>query len=254
MKIIAVGNYKGGSGKTTTAVNLAYDLAVLKEKRVLLIDADPQGHASYMLWKYNPNALTLRNVLLDDKPIKRAIRKSRFKNIDILPATEVLEAVNSHMTELEELTELRDALKPLVEEDAYDICIIDCQPTMQPLTLNVLVAADLLLIPIEAYAFAMNGMKIMMGFMDDMQKIRGQELPYAGVVVKYHESQKNLDKIMNLIERDGYIVLDSVITYSMACCTSQDARKPLLCHRKNSKATKDYISLMEELLREYIDA
>lgn len=254
MKIIAVGNYKGGSGKTTTAVNLAYDLAILKEKKVLLIDADPQGHASYMMWKYNPNALTLKHVLIDEKPIKRAIRKSRFKNIDILPATEVLEAVNSHMTELEELTELRDVLKPLQEENAYDICIIDCQPTMQPLTLNALVAADLLLIPIEAYAFAMNGMKIMMGFMDDMQKIRGQELPYASVVVKYDKCMKNLEKIMRLIEQDGYVVCDTVISYSKACCTSQDARKPLLGHRKNNVATNDYIDLMEELLREYIDA
>ena len=93
MKVITVSNYKGGCAKTTTAVNLAYDLAAEESKRVLLIDADPQGNASYILWRYNPNANTLCK-LYDGRPLKSLIRRSKYKGLDIVPAITELEKVN----------------------------------------------------------------------------------------------------------------------------------------------------------------
>lgn len=250
MKIIAVANYKGGVGKTTTAVNLAYNIDILRGKKVLLIDADPQGNASYMVWKYSPTALTLRDIITKDMNLKRAIRRSRFKGLDIIPATKELEEINNVMPiEVDDIHKLRKLIESL-EPEAYDYVIIDCQPTMQYLTLSALTAADMAIIPINTGDFAVNGLEIMKEFIGKIEGIRGKELPYSCLVTQFWSSKASIEKISGLIEAAQVKLFDSVIRYSIACRTAEDARKPLLMHRKKNNVTKDYIDLLNELIPE----
>ena len=252
MKVIVTANYKGGVGKTTTTVNLAETLVTVHGKKVLVIDADPQGNASYMLWKYSESALTLADLFLKDKPLKRGIRKTRFKGIDIIPATNDLENLNFIMTtDAQDVTLLREMIKEM-DQDTYDYCIIDCQPTMQYLTISALVAADLLVIPFETDAFSVNGLQMMMEFVSKIEtKYRMCELPYGCLVTKLKANKNNYNLVTDLMERSAYRIFDSVIQYSDACKSAQFARKPLLCHRKKNKVTQDYIDFTEELLSNF---
>lgn len=251
MKIISVANYKGGVGKTTTAVNVANTLAAEHGKKVLLIDADPQGNASYILWKYSDTALTLKDLISKEKPLRRGIRRTRFKGIDIVPSTTELESLNFEMAVKEaDVTILKNMLKDM-EQDEYDYCIIDCQPTMQYLTVSALVAADFLVIPFEAASFSINGLELMMGFIWKIENTyRYCELPYGCLVTKLRETKNNINTVSELIEKSNYNVFDSVIRYSEACRTAEREKKPLLCHRRRNKVTQDYIDFTIELLRE----
>lgn len=248
MKVIAVSNYKGGVGKTTTAVNLAYNLVTLRGKKVLLIDADPQGNASYMVWKYSPTALTLKDIIMKDMKLKRGIRRSRFKGLDIVPATRALEELNNAMpVEVDDIHELRNLINGL-EPEEYDFVIIDCQPTMQYLTLSALTAADMAIVPINTGDFAVNGLEIMKEFIGKIEGIRGRELPYSCLVTQFFPNKNSINKISNMLENAQIRLFDSVIRYSTACRSSEDARKPLLMHRKKNRVTYDYIDLLNELL------
>ena len=176
MKVIAVSNYKGGCAKTTTAVNLAYSLAAEEDKRVLLIDADPQGNASYILWRYNPNADTLRSLYENSRrTIKNLIRRSKYKNLDIVPSMTGLEQVNreSDVRGLD-LNALRGQIDSLT--DRYDYVVIDCQPTMQFLTMSALYAADLVIMPFKAAGFSINGLELMRDYLEDT----AQQRAYSG--------------------------------------------------------------------------
>lgn len=248
MQIIAVANYKGGVGKTTTAVNLAYDIVALRGKKVLLIDADPQGNASYMVWKYSPTALTLKDIITKNRNLKRAIRRSRFKGLDIVPATRELEEINSIMPiEVDDIRKLHELIGAL-EPESYDYVIIDCQPTMQYLTISALTAADMAIIPIGTGDFSINGLEIMKEFIGKIEGIRGKELPYSCLVTQFYPNKKSMEKIGGMMENAQVRLFDSVIRYSTACRSSEDARKPLLMHRKNNNVTQDYIDLLNELL------
>lgn len=250
MQIIAVANYKGGVGKTTTAVNLSYDIVALRGKKVLLIDADPQGNASYMVWKYSPTALTLKDCMMKNLKLKRAIRRSRFKGLDIVPATRELEEINNVMPiEVDDVCLLRKLIKEM-EQDAYDYIIIDCQPTMQFLTLSALTAADIAIIPVTSGDFAINGLEIMKEFIEKIEVVRGETLPYSCLMTQFYPNRKSIEKMGSMVEDSQIGMLDSVIRYSPACRSSENARKPLLMHRKKNKVTQDYIDLLNELVPE----
>lgn len=247
-KIIAVANYKGGVGKTTTAVNIAYDMAA-EGKNVLLVDADPQGNASYMVWKYSPTAITLKDVLIDDAKATRTIRRSRFRNLDIIPSTTALEEVNKRIDD--DYTWLMNSvLLDATDGKDYDYIIIDCQPTMQFLTKSALCAADMLIVPFKADGFSINGLELMQEFIDEAKSRSKKELTAGCLVTMFRHTNKNLTRILNLLNTNSYKVFDTVIRYSEACNTSIDARKPLSAHRSKDKAAMDYIDLKNELIAE----
>lgn len=250
MKVIAVSNYKGGCGKTTTAVNLAYDLAAEEDMRVLLIDADPQGNASYILWKYNPNADTLVRVY-DGRALKSLIRRSKYKNLDIVPSMAGLEQVNREAEARGlDLNELRRQIDSAA--DGYDYVVVDCQPTMQFLTISALYAADLVVVPFRAAGFSINGLELMQDYLEDAAQQREyvKDLQYACVPVMFNGRQKSINRIKKLAEQDAYAIFDTFISFSTVCENAEDqsVRKPLLKHRKNSRAAADYLELTKEIL------
>lgn len=257
MKVIAVSNYKGGCAKTTTAVNLAYDLAAEEDKRVLLIDADPQGNASYILWRYNPNSDTLRRVYGNRrKTIESLIRRSKYKNLDIVPSMSELEQVNRE-AEVRGLDYnlLRRQIDSLT--DRYDYVVIDCQPTMQFLTISALYAADLVIVPFKAAGFSINGLELMRDYLEDAAQKREytNDLNYACLLTMFNGSRKSLNRITELIEQDAYTIFDTLISFSTICENAEDkkVRKPLLKHRKNSRVAADYLELTKEILTEMED-
>ncbi|MDE6052874.1 MAG: ParA family protein [Lachnospiraceae bacterium] len=250
MKVITVSNYKGGCAKTTTAVNLAYDLAAEESKRVLLIDADPQGNASYILWRYNPNANTLCK-LYDGRPLKSLIRRSKYKGLDIVPAITELEKVNQVSGGLNP-NELRRQIDGI--SDRYDYVVIDCQPTMQFLTISALYAADLVIVPFKAAGFNINGLELMQDYLENAAKKReyAEGLSYACLLTMFNGRTKSLNRVMDLIEQDSYTIFDTMISFSAICESAEDkkVRKPLLKHRRNSKVAADYLELTKEVLQE----
>lgn len=248
MKVIAVSNYKGGCAKTTTAVNLAYNLAAEEGKRVLLIDADPQGNASYILWKYNPNAGTLYR-LYGGKTLKSLIRRSKYTNLDIVPSMTGLEEVNRQHSMLNP-----NLLRWRIEDvsDRYDYVLIDCQPTMQFLTISALYAADLVIVPFKAAGFCINGLELMQDYLEDAAQKREytSNLNYACLLTMFDSRTKSLNRVMDLIEQDAYTIFDSTISRSTVCESAEDkkVRKPLLKHRRNSRVAADYLELTKEIL------
>lgn len=250
MKVIAVSNYKGGCAKTTTAVNLAYNLAAEEGKRVLLIDADPQGNASYILWKYNPNADTLLRIY-GGKTIKSLIRRSKYKNLDVVPSMAELERVNreSDVRGLDH-NELRRQIGSMA--DRYDHVVIDCQPTMQFLTLSALYAADLVIVPFRAAGFCINGLELMQEYLEDAAQKREytSDLNHACLLTMFDGRIKSLNRVMDLIGQDAYNIFDTMISRSTVCESAEDkkVRKPLLKHRRNSRVAADYLELTKEVL------
>ena len=202
MKTIAITNQKGGVGKTTTAINLAYYLAKCHDARVLLIDFDPQGNASSGL-DVDKAALrstdnlagqpTMLDVISGEAELAQAIQQTSFKNLSIAPATpQLADAEVGLSTVNDRFTRLRDALRTV--SDNYDIVIIDSPPSLSLLTLNVLAAADGVLLPVQAEFYALEGLTQLLETMKLVRQAINPTLELLGVLVTMMDSRTALSQ------------------------------------------------------------
>ena len=250
--IISVANQKGGVGKTTTTVNLAASLAAMK-KRVLLVDMDPQGNASMGsgIDKHNLERSSCE-VLLGDAGVRESVQRTPESGYDVLPANADLTAaevglMNSSMRE----KRLDLALSPVKGE--YDYILVDCPPSLNMLTLNALVAADGVLIPIQTEYYALEGLSALMNTIEQIRSHLNQALQIEGFLRTMHDPRNNLaiDVSGQLLAHFKDAVFNTIIPRNVRVAEAPSHGIPILLYDKTSRGAMAYLALASELLRRH---
>jgi chromosome partitioning protein len=249
-KVIAVANQKGGVGKTTTAINLSASLAV-NDLRVLLVDADPQGNCTSGLGiTKSPENLTLYNALLDGVPLQQMIVKTICDGLDIVTADTNLVAANIEMVDLPDREyHMRQSLAPILVN--YDYVLIDCPPALDLLTLNALVAAGSVLIPIQCEFFALEGISQLMDTIERVRESFSHPLKIEGILLTMFDDRTNLARQVadDLKEFFSEQVLSTVIPRSIRLAEAPSYGKPILLYDPRSRGAESYIKLAKEILK-----
>ncbi|MGI9333841.1 MAG: ParA family protein [Gammaproteobacteria bacterium] len=249
-KVIAVANQKGGVGKTTTSLNLGASLSAAK-RRVLLVDLDPQGNTT-MGSGVEKNTLehSIYDVLMGEATVEQVTVNVEHSNYGLVPSNSDL--TGAEIALLEELARelrLRAALEPV--RGKYDYLIVDCPPSLNMLTINALVAADSVLIPMQCEYYALEGLS---GLVDTVEKIRSilnPELRIEGLLRTMYDARNNLSSQVSqqLLQHFGNKVYSTVIPRNVRLAEAPSHGLPALLYDRNSSGALAYLALAGELLR-----
>ncbi|NLM19274.1 MAG: ParA family protein [Clostridiaceae bacterium] len=248
--IVSIVNQKGGVGKTTTAVNLADNLARIKQK-TLLIDLDPQGNttSSFGIDKKTQET-TIYDTIINQKPIEEIVLKNVRKNLDVIPSNIDLAGAEVELVSIvSRETILKQALESIKQE--YEIIIIDCPPSLGLLTVNALTASDSLIIPIQAEYYALEGLSQLIDTIGMIHDNLNPELFVLGVLVTMFDTRTQLShQVANEINNFfSDLVFDTVIPRNVRLSEAPSFGLPIQEHDKWSKGARSYRALAKEVVK-----
>jgi len=248
-RVIAVANQKGGVGKTTTAINLSASIA-LAEKPILLIDADPQGNTTTGLgFRKDPSRRTLYHAISMGESLSRIIIKTQVEGLDLIPSDKNLAGAAVELATAENREYRFKELIQQIRSD-YAFIIIDCPPTLDLITLNVLVASDSVLVPIQCEYLALEGVSELLDTLMRIRRELNPDLAVEGIVLTMYDDRTTLSRQVAADLRSffGTQVFESVIPRNVRLAEAPSHGKPIMFYDIHSKGAEAYIQLAREVI------
>lgn len=246
-KIIAVSNQKGGVGKTTTTINVAAALANSK-RSVLLVDLDPQGNATSGLGADKEAKITSYEVVLGSQPLLEGIQETRIEGLYVLPTNQNLAGAE---VELVELANRETRLKEVLSMATFDYILIDCPPALGLLTINALVAANYVLIPVQAEYYALEGLGQLLGTFQAVRQNANRNLEILGVVLTMYDKRTTLSEQVatELKNHFGDKLFKTVIPRNVRLAEAPSFSRTIFEHDRWSKGSRAYKNLSKEIVK-----